>query len=153
MTFDRSIWHTFCSSATETCYNHSKSAGHCLPGAPRLRRWSALSFYELAVIAFQAIRLFFYVFRGPKYPHDLPHQIHFSESGFSLKNVLFWSLCSRPKKQKNNSQGNNKNTKIRSRNSLKSIVAILSMRKQRCGSTRRRKSESEIDNKMRWKPA
>ena len=36
-----------------------------LPGAPRLREPGPLSFYQLAVIAFQAIRLCSYVFRGP----------------------------------------------------------------------------------------
>ena len=98
-----------------------KSAGPCLPGAPRLRRWSALSFYQLAVTAFRAIKLCFYVFRGPKYPQDLPHQIHFSESVFSLKIALFSSLFSRPKKSEKTAPGHQKNTKNRSRNSLKTI--------------------------------
>ena len=77
--------------------------------------------FQSAVIAFQAIRLFFYVFRGPKYPHDLPHQIHFSESAFLLKHALFSSLFSRPKTSEKRLPRHPKNIKNRSRNSFKTI--------------------------------
>ena len=77
-----------------------KSAGPCLPGAPRLREWSALSFYQLEVIAFQAIRLCFYAFRGHKYPHDLPHQIKGSGFLTTPKFASFSSLFPRLKNQK-----------------------------------------------------
>ena len=57
----------------------------------------SLSFYQLAVIAFQAISLCF-VFRGQKYPHNLRRQIHFRESGFITKNLLFSTVFSRLEK-------------------------------------------------------
>ena len=71
-----------------------------------------LSFYQLAVIAFQAIRLCFSLVRGLRIPHDLPHQIPDSLSVTSLKIVVFSSLLSRPKNQKSSSQGPQQSIKI-----------------------------------------
>ena len=80
-----------------------------------------LTFYQSALIAFQAIQLCFYVFRGLKIPHDLPHQIHFSRSGLSLKIVSCSSLFSRPKKSEKQLTRHQTNNKNRSRNSLNTI--------------------------------
>ena len=55
---------------------------------------------QAAVNVFQASTLFSYVFKGPKHPHDLPHQIQVSRSVFSLKNVVISSLFSMLKNTK-----------------------------------------------------
>ena len=46
----------------------------------------AVSFYQIAIIAFQASRLYFYVLRGLKYYHEMHHQITGLLSVTPLKN-------------------------------------------------------------------
>ena len=47
----------------------------------------AVSSYQIAIIVFQAIRLYFYVLRGLKYYHEMHHQITGLLSITSLKSV------------------------------------------------------------------
>ena len=98
--------------------------------------------------AFQAIRLFFYVFRTPKYHHDLPHQIPDSRFVFTPKIGRFLSWFSRPRKSEKQLPRPPTNYKKPSRNSFKTMSMKVdfcnTMRKRRFGSSKRRKFESEI---------
>ena len=136
-----------------------RSAGPCLPGPPRLRRWSALTFYQLAIIAFQAIRLCFYVFRGLKFPPDLHHQNHSTRIWFHYQNPpVFKSVFKARKSEKPLPRPPTKRQKsipTFTKNDFheKLIFTIPSMRKRRSRSPKRRKFESETDKKMTWKQA
>ena len=88
------------------------SAGPCLPRAPRLRVWKSVSFYQSAIIAF--------VLRGPKYHHEMPHQIQNARFGIN-KIALFSSLFSKAKKSDKPLPRPPKNDKNASWNSLKTV--------------------------------
>ena len=80
-----------------------KSAGPCLPAAPRLRRWDSFSFYQLAVIAFQLQPFSYLFFGGPKYPRINVPRSRSQNLVSHKKRVVFVFVFQ--KNQKNSSQG------------------------------------------------
>ena len=110
-------------------------------------------FLSISSQCYSVIRLFFYVFRRPKYHHDLPHQITNSRILTTPKYASFSSLFSRLNKSQKLLPRLPKNDQKPFRNSLNTnsmtirFFDIHSMRKPRFGSPKRRHFNSEIDKK------
>ena len=91
----------------------------------------ALLFYQITSIAFQTLRLCFYVLRGLVYYHEMHHQITGLLSVTLLKIVVFWNSFSMFKPE---------NMFL----SFQENIIIPPMRKWRSGTSKRPKFDSEI---------
>ena len=99
-------WSFAVASGGFTSQEHLRKIRRPLFASGTKAAWSGLIvFLRISGHWYSATRLCFYVLRKAKYRHDLPHQIPHLGSVLITKILLFSSLFSRLKNQKNGSQG------------------------------------------------